>query len=182
MNILFLGYTDSAIIDFLANKDVEVAATTVDINGSVYPPDLLSEIDWIISYGYRHIIKKQIIDRFPGRIINLHIGYLPYNRGADPNFWSAYDKTPAGVTIHQIDEGIDTGDILVQEEVFFTGEETLAESYQALQEKIQLLFMRNWKAIRDEIIQPKKQTDYGSYHRKGDMMTWLYNHKIKEIE
>jgi len=54
--------------------------------------------DFIISYGYRHIITPDIIDAMSDkvrgdRIINLHISYLPYNRGSDPNLWSWLNDT-----------------------------------------------------------------------------------------
>ena len=38
----------------------------------------------------------------------MHISYLPFNRGAHPNYWSFKDNSPKGVTIHFIDNGIDT--------------------------------------------------------------------------
>ena len=44
------------------------------------------------------------------------MSYLPWNRGADPNFWSILEDTPKGVTIHIMDESIDTGDILYQKD------------------------------------------------------------------
>ena len=40
-------------------------------------------------------------------------------QGAHPNFWSFYDNTPSGVTIHLIDAGIDTGDVLYQKKLIF---------------------------------------------------------------
>eukprot|EP00392_Amoebophrya_sp_AT5.2_P019205 g19951.t1 len=63
--------------------------------------------DYCVSYGYRHIIRTPVIEGMfdRKRIINLHISYLPYNRGADPNLWSILERTPPGVTIHHIDEG-----------------------------------------------------------------------------
>ena len=39
---------------------------------------------------------------------------LPYNRGKNPNVWPIIDGTPAGVTLHYIDSGIDTGEIIHQ--------------------------------------------------------------------
>ena len=45
-------------------------------------------------------------------IVNLHKAYLPYNKGAHPNFWSFAENTPSGITIHVIDSGIDTGNII----------------------------------------------------------------------
>jgi len=46
---------------------------------------ILQSADFIISYGYRHLLPQEVIDEFPGRAINLHISMLPWNRGADPN-------------------------------------------------------------------------------------------------
>ncbi|MBN2284805.1 MAG: polysaccharide deacetylase family protein [Tissierellales bacterium] len=48
--------------------------------------------------------------------INLHQGQLPKYRGAPPGFWELWNgETQAGVTVHYIDEGVDTGDIIDQE-------------------------------------------------------------------
>ena len=54
--------------------------------------------------------------------------------GQDPNLWSFIEDTPKGVTIHEIDEGIDTGDIIFQKEIVLNSNETLASSYEKLQE------------------------------------------------
>ena len=47
-------------------------------------------------------------------ILNLHISYLPFNKGAHPNFWSFAENTPSGVTIHKINKKIDSGNIIYQ--------------------------------------------------------------------
>ena len=44
---------------------------------------------------------------------------MPYNRGSHPNFWSFVENTPAGVTIHEVDEGVDTGKIINQKQIVF---------------------------------------------------------------
>ncbi len=62
------------------------------------------------------IIKKDIIERFPGRMINMHLGLSPYYRGSGTNVWPIINGEAqfVGVTIHYLDEGIDTGEIIVQ--------------------------------------------------------------------
>jgi len=120
---------------------------------------------FIVSYGYRHILKPPLIGAIPA--INLHISFLPWNRGADPNFWSWHDGTPKGVTIHAIDEGIDTGPIYAQETTVFRGR-TLAETYLELHEHICDLFARTWPSIRDGALAAKPQAGQGSYHRSAD--------------
>ena len=123
------------------------------------------EPEFIISYNYKHLIKKDIIDYMKGKIINLHISLLPWNRGASPNLWSFLEDTPKGVTIHLIDEGIDTGNILVQKEVSFNEEkESLKTSYFKLHDEMQQLFKENWNKISTGVVEPKPQIGKGSIH------------------
>lgn len=125
--------------------------------------------DLIISYNYKYIIKEEILDLLPERVINLHISFLPFNRGANPNIWSFIENTPKGVTIHLVDTGIDTGDILLQDELVFKDEhETLSTSYQKLHERIQRLFMENWRRIKESQIIPQKQIGLGTSHSIKD--------------
>ena len=99
------------LIKFLEQKG-EVDQITIKLNN-----EDISNYDWIISYGYNYIISKKIIKKAKNPIINLHISYLPYNRGSYPNYWSFKENTPKGVTIHHIDDGIDTGPVLVQKKL-----------------------------------------------------------------
>ncbi|HBR21701.1 MAG TPA: formyl transferase [Nitrospiraceae bacterium] len=121
----------------------------------------------IVSYNYKYIIPKQILDCVNGMAINLHASYLPYNRGAYPNIWSFLEDTPKGVTIHYIDEGVDTGDIIVQKEVFIDEDkETLKSSYEILHKEIQELFKENWEKIKSGVIKAKKQTGGGIHYKR----------------
>lgn len=118
-------------------------------------------IDTLISFGYRHILKPDVLD-YLDWAINLHISYLPWNRGADPNLWSWIDDTPKGVTIHHIDEGIDTGDIICQRRIFFDiKKHTLKTTYNILQEEIVKLFKEFW-SLNNESRTPQKGE--GSFH------------------
>lgn len=67
-----------------------------------------------VSAGFRSIIPKEIIDLFPHGIANVHTSFLPLNRGAHPNAWTIFLDQQPGVTLHLIDEGVDTGPILDQ--------------------------------------------------------------------
>lgn len=136
---------------------------------SSFPPD------FIISYGYKHVIKKDVIDMYGNKIINLHISFLPWNRGTDPNFWSFIEDTPKGVTIHYVDEGIDTGGIIAQQEVHFVEKDTLRTSYDKLQSEIQTLFRGHWGSIREGKCDRKQQQGEGSTHKSTDkkMLSYL---------
>ena len=72
--------------------------------------------DFIISYNYQYIISKEIIDCVGGKAINLHSSFC-HGTEVITQISEFLEDTPKGVTIHYIDEGIDTGDIIVQKEV-----------------------------------------------------------------
>ena len=150
MRILLLGY--DRLKPFLESNGDRVVNTQDKVDLEYCKP-----FNYIISHGYRYILPRDIIDNFRGKAINLHISYLPWNRGTDPNYWSWKDNTPKGVTIHEIDYGIDDGRILAQVEVPMCELETLRTSYNKLQEAMEELFMSKWMSI------------IGSYHSKSDM-------------
>jgi methionyl-tRNA formyltransferase len=123
-------------------------------------------------------------------IINLHISFLPWNKGAHPNIWSFLEDTPKGVTIHTIDKGIDTGKILLQKRVpIDENYHTFKTSYELLHSEIQNLFKKNWNALKEMKIKTKPQQGQGSIHYEKDFdkikdllgdKGWDYN--IKEFK
>lgn len=172
MKILLLG-PGSEIIEKYLTEDGHVLTVTDERVGLEY---ILSRgFDFAISFRYRHIISKDIIDHFHGSLINLHISFLPWNRGADPNIWSFLTNTPSGVSIHVIDEGVDTGPLLVQKRVEHDIEgDTLRTSYDRLIRSIEMLFLKNRDAILNKQIKPVRQTEGGSAHRKADLESYRH--------
>ena len=167
MNILFLGYdsTKTPLIEFLKSKGHKVKQTSDKIS-----TDSVVGFDWVISFGYRHIISKEVIESSNDRIINLHISHLPYNRGSHPLFWALHDKTPIGVTIHKVDEGLDTGDIYFQRLVEINPlTETFQSAYNKLILEVEQLFMQTCDYIFSSQITPRKQIGKGSYHKSSDL-------------
>ena len=128
------------------------------------------EPSFVVSFNYRHLISAEVLELLPGRIINLHTSFLPFNRGSAPNFFSFYENTPKGVTIHLMDSGLDTGDILCQRELSFEEDkETFSSTYDKLQEEMIRLFRENWADIRQGRIPPRRQEGQGTYHRMSDL-------------
>ena len=125
--------------------------------------------DLIISYNYKHIIGEDVIAYMQGRIINLHISLLPWNRGSNPNFWSFMEDTPKGVTIHQINAGIDTGKIIFQKECFFDPQkETFLSTYETLNREITELFKEKWQELLTGKFVLAEQNGEGSCHTMKD--------------
>lgn len=126
--------------------------------------------EWIISYNYKYLITKEIISYIKEKIINLHISYLPWNGGSDPNIWSFIENTPKGVTIHQINEKFDKGKILYQREYFFDEEkETFMTSYCKLNKEIVELFKEKWEEMESGQYNLYEQVGEGSYHTKKEL-------------
>ena len=71
--------------------------------------------DVILLFG-SSLIRDPLMNLFPNRIINLHLGLSPYYRGSGTNFWPLYYKEPecVGATIHLATSQVDAGAILYQ--------------------------------------------------------------------
>ena len=185
--ILLLSNNDNVkLLKDKLDKDYEVVLYHDKVTPE-YIKELNPEI--VISYNYSHIVKEDVIDLLGDKIINMHCSLLPWNKGASPNIWSFIDDTPKGVTIHVLEKGLDTGRLLLQEEVTFDEEtETLASSYNKLQETIVDLLVLNLEDILDGNIVPTEQKGEGSYHRTSDLKALLngreidYNMTIKQFK
>lgn len=88
--------------------------------GAINEPDIVQEIialnpDLLICYG-SSLIKSELLSRFEGKFINVHLGLSPYYRGAGTNVWPLINGEPdmVGATFMYIDKGIDTGKIIHQ--------------------------------------------------------------------
>ncbi|MCI9435739.1 MAG: pseudaminic acid synthase [Lachnospiraceae bacterium] len=167
--ILFATNNDNTadLQEWLASKEGRVFRIenklTVEMVRELQP-------SFVISFNYRHLVSKEVLELLPDRVINLHISLLPYNRGSSPNFFSFMDDTPKGVTIHLMDKGLDTGDILCQKEVKFDeSQETFTSSYEKLMQEVKDLFKENWEDIRDGRITPVKQSGIGTYNKMREL-------------
>ena len=94
-------------------------------------------MELIVLAGYMRFIGKVLLESFPRRIINLHPAYLPNFPGAH-SIQDAYEAKVdfTGVTVHFVDEGVDTGEIIHQEKITIDSTwslETLEEHVHALE-------------------------------------------------
>jgi methionyl-tRNA formyltransferase len=160
--IVFLGREDSPVLAQLRAVEDEVRVV-----GPSEPFDP-ADTRLAVSHGYRLILRRPVLERLPDRIVNLHISLLPYNRGADPTLWSVLEDTPAGASIHYIDEGVDTGDVIAQRRVPLADDDTLATGYAKLQDAVAALFAEHWPAIRAGTCERRAQPAGGTVHRVAD--------------
>jgi methionyl-tRNA formyltransferase len=119
-----------------------------------------------VSCGYVHRVPGPILAGLP--IVNLHTGYLPWNRGRFPNVWPILDGSPAGVTLHWMDAGIDTGPILAQARVTVEPWDTAGSLYRKLEDAGFTLFQDNWLAVMNRS-PGVPQRGPGTTYRKEDL-------------
>lgn len=94
-------------------------------------------VELVVLAGYMHLLTKPFLGRFPDRIVNVHPSLLPAFPGAHPieDALAAGVET-TGVTIHLVDEGLDTGPVLRQEEVALEPRETLEDRLHAVEHRL----------------------------------------------
>lgn len=92
------------------------------------------EVEFIVLAGYMRLIGSTLLEAYQGRIINIHPSLLPAFPGKDAIGQALAAKAKwSGVTIHFVDEGMDTGPVIIQERVGLDEQETR----ESLQRKIQ---------------------------------------------
>lgn len=100
--------------------------------------EILSIYDLVISLHCKQMFPKYLV--WNVRCINVHPGFNPYNRGWFPQVFSILNGLPAGATIHEIDEELDHGKIIAQEEVAMNSWDTSSDVYnRILQKELNLL-------------------------------------------
>lgn len=122
----------------------------------------------MISVLFGYLLHADVL-AIPSRgAINLHTGLLPFNRGAYPNVWTIIDGTPGGVTLHHIDAGIDTGDVVAQRQVRTYETDTGATLYERLENAAIELFKDTWPSICANEITRTPQVEPGTFHHVSE--------------
>lgn len=169
---LILG---KSVVEVLRKHKVPV----IDIKGSInskesigllnaYAPDLL------ISIAGNQIFKRSLIDLAPEGCLNLHTALLPKYRGLMPSFWVLKNgERETGVSVFFVDEGIDSGPIIVQERIMI-GDRT--------QEQL----IRYTKRVgMDAIIKAVDLIEHGKYkllENRGEEKTYFSFPKREDVK
>lgn len=116
--------------------------------------------DFIIVVAYGQILPKEVINIPKYACINLHASLLPKYRGAAPINWAIINgEEITGNTTMLMDVGLDTGDMLLKQEVKITKNMTAGELHDALMEQGANLLVETINGVADDIIKPEKQDD-----------------------
>ncbi|MBI9074767.1 MAG: hypothetical protein JEZ02_05075 [Desulfatibacillum sp.] len=154
-----LGLDEGRIFSASSLRDEEVLSSIKALNG-----------DLGVSAYFGTILKKEFLDIFPEGCINVHPALLPFNRGAHPNVWNIVEGSPAGVTIHYIDEGVDTGRVIAQRFVDVRPIDTGKTLYRRLEKACLDLFENTWpKFLEGDVKVDTVVAGTGTFHKAADL-------------
>lgn len=138
----------------------------------VRDPECVEELrkfnaDVIVVVAFGQILPKSILELTPYGCINVHASLLPKYRGAAPIQWAIIDgETVTGVTTMQMDEGLDTGDMIMKTEVPITEDETGDTLHDKLAAAGAQLCVETLKALEDQTASFEKQGDSPTAYAK----------------
>jgi len=136
------------------------------INININIDKIIETYDLIISCHSKQIFPKKLVNAT--RCINIHPGLNPYNRGWFPQVFSILNKKKLGATIHEMDEEIDHGKIIVQEEVELYQYDTSLSAYNRVVEKEVKLLEENIQSIINNEYNAIEMAEDGNYNSKQD--------------
>jgi phosphoribosylglycinamide formyltransferase-1 len=94
-------------------------------------------VELVVLAGYMHLLTAPFLARFADRVVNVHPSLLPAFPGAHAiDDALAADAKTTGVTVHYVDEGLDTGAVILQEAVAVEPRETLRERIRAVEHRL----------------------------------------------
>ncbi|SDP21761.1 methionyl-tRNA formyltransferase [Desulforhopalus singaporensis] len=119
-----------------------------------YQPDI------IVVAAYGRILPKSLLELAPMGCINVHGSLLPKYRGAAPIQWSVINgEQEVGVTIIQMNEGMDTGDMLLTAKLTPDSEETAGSLFGKLSELGSKVLLKSIRGLKEGAITPTPQDD-----------------------
>ena len=140
---------------------------------SVNRPDFLDLLrekapDLIVVVAFGQILKAELLSVAPWGVINIHASLLPRYRGAAPIQWAVLqNEKRTGLTLMQMDEGLDTGPILFQEEVEIRENEPAGDLHDRLAELSGPFLVRSLASMAEAPVAPRPQDDTrATYTRK----------------
>ena len=160
--LLISDYNEAYAVQRAINHDVdyivverEKYATKAEFESDILSVMKMYNIEYILLAGFMRILSADFVGRYPRKIINIHPSLLPDFKGADAigdAFRAGVSQT--GVTVHFVDAGIDTGEIIAQVPVDVAPDDTL----EALENKIHSIEYQLYpQAVR--MILAKRQED-----------------------
>lgn len=195
MIVMASDYVGEKVIEYLVNQEINLdyvvldSKSDSDYNGKIidklsvsdFKGEILNEQDITsdivlgklstqklnlgILAWWPYILKGEILHITEKGWLNFHPSYLPYNRGKAPNFWCLAKNQVCGVSLHFIDEGIDTGPVVATKKLTTTWEDTGKTVYYRSRDLIIELFKDTFEDIvSGNITSQTQEKEQGTFH------------------
>lgn len=136
------------------------------------------DLDFVIGVHFPYLVPDAVLAIPREGVLNLHPAFLPYNRGWHTPSWAILDESPIGATLHFMDAGLDTGDIVHQRRLEPDPGDTADTLYQRLKAMELQVFEEAWPSLAAGRYERRPQTGKGSLHRRRD----LFAPGVQEID
>lgn len=177
MKALLLTSEKASNKDFV--KEILEISSEVLIHYGEFSTEFIKEnsISAILSDRNGYLIPDEIVNVLNGRVYNTHPSLLPLHRGWQPVFFSVLENSPIGVSIHQVNSGLDKGLLVAQEQVKVSLDDDLKTIHTKCRLTILKLLLENWPSMLRGTAPLLDQTGYGCYHKKTEFEYYFRNLK-----
>ena len=129
------------------------------------------DLDLIVGVHFPYLVPADVLSIPRYGVLNLHPAYLPYNRGWHTPSWTILEGTPAGATLHFMDEGVDTGDIVHRQRMDVSPGDTANSLYRRIKELEFEVFREAWPRLAAGTFRRSPQRDEaGTMHWRSDLL------------
>lgn len=167
---LIVTVEDNAIAHAARGADVPTAvyrsadAIAAEFDRRGTRPDLGLLIWW------PNIVKRDLLALPAQGFVNTHPSYLPHNRGKHYSFWALVEQCTFGVSLHFVDEGVDTGDVIAQQRIDYDWSDTGGTLCGRAREAMIDLFRETYPRLRTlDIGRSPQDRSAGSYHHSSEL-------------
>lgn len=137
------------------------------------------DLDLVIGIHFPYLVPAEVLSMPRLGVLNLHPAYLPFNRGWHTPSWAILDGTPVGATLHLMDVGVDSGDIVHQRELRVSPGDTANSLYVRLKQLELEVFREAWPAIASGTLSRTPQPfETGTSHSRAD----LFRDEVQRID
>jgi len=186
---------------FLSKTRINEIIKTNNLSASTIPDSLITQINSVnepslielikkekpstIFINGTRIISKNILDQIEVPVINIHVGITPKYRGVHGGYWALFynDSKNFGTTLHLVEEGIDTGDIIAQK-IISPGKKDNFKTYPVLQfvQGIKMIEEASDEIKSGNITSKKSLTNESQLHYHPRFFQYLTKRILKGIK
>ena len=161
---------------------IQPKATEIEYDNFIKKIEALKP-DLFFINSYSMILKKDLLSIPKIKTLNIHAGLLPKNRGCNPIQWGIINEDKyAGVSLHEVDEGIDTGSIIDQRKILIKINDTWASITERIHSLISELIKENMENIVNNRWVSKLQDDTKAiYNRRRKSEDGLFDWSLPTI-